>query len=230
MEHKHKPLKWITVIALIMIYAIFIEMVRRSGSPLSTVPTWVITRTLGITAYLLLFLGICLGITYGMPIWKGKQKIRSRVRDFHFLTNTGGVFLAMLHPMLLVIDAYVPFSWGQLIVPFTGPKEPFIYGLGTLTLYGLLFVVTTTDLRAKMSVKLWRAIHLSAYILFIFALAHGMMGGTDTRKIWIFSMYVVTFCTVLALMIAQVTMISSLKKRAQHGQHVREKNSMRFHS
>ncbi|MGP7816570.1 hypothetical protein [Niallia sp. 01092] len=125
---------------MILIYAAFIEVIRRSGSPLAAVPTWLITRTLGITAYLLLFFGICLGIFYGMPIWKGKQKQRSHIMSLHFFANTCGVFIGALHPMLLVIDAYVTFSWTQLLIPFTAPKEPFLYGLGTITLYGLLFV------------------------------------------------------------------------------------------
>ncbi|AJY74698.1 hypothetical protein [Paenibacillus beijingensis] len=226
MELKHKRLKWVIIIVIIAVFAVWIEMVRRSGTPLSTVPTWLITRTLGITAYLLLFLGICLGILYGMPIWKGKQNIRSKVKDLHFLVNTSGVLAAMLHPMLLVLDAYVTFSWVQLIVPFTAPKEPFLYGLGTLTLYGLLLVVITTDLKKSMSVKLWRTVHLSAYVLFILALAHGMMGGTDTRNIAIFSMYVVTFCAVLALMIVQTAMIRNLKKKAMRKQQLRARNSL----
>ncbi|RYM04659.1 hypothetical protein EWH99_09635 [Sporolactobacillus sp. THM7-7] len=121
--------------------------VRRSGSPLTTVPTWLITRTLGITAYLLLFFGICLGLLYGMPIWKDKQNTRLWIKNIHFLANTSGVFLAAIHPMLLVIDPYLPFRWTELIVPFTAPHEPFLYGLGTLTLYGLLFIIITTDLK-----------------------------------------------------------------------------------
>ncbi|MBP3039157.1 hypothetical protein J9303_06535 [Bacillaceae bacterium Marseille-Q3522] len=105
MEQKHKRLKWFTGIVLIVAYAVFIEMVRQSGSPLSTVPTWLITRTLGIAAYLLLFFGICLGILYGMPIWKGKQQMRSRMMSLHFFANTSGVFIGALHPMLLILDS-----------------------------------------------------------------------------------------------------------------------------
>lgn len=216
MEQKHKGLKWTFVLSAILIAALAVEMARRTDLLPLTAPTWLIVRVLGITAYLLLFFGICLGITFGMPVWGGNKVIRDRFIALHFYLNTTGVFVALLHPLLLVIDPYISFSWLQLIIPFTAPKEPLLYSLGTLTLYGLMFVVITTDLKKKMPVKVWRTFHLFAYLLFISALAHGMLGGTDTRNILIFSMYTVTFLTVLILMIIQVRMFSNLKRNALH--------------
>lgn len=216
MEQKHTVLKWIIGLALILIISLLIEFVRLMGILPASTPTWLIVRVLGIIAYLLLFCGICLGIISGMPIWKGKKESRDRLLSIHFFFNTTGVFVAMLHPLLLIIDPYVPFSWVQLIIPFTAPREPFLYGLGTLTLYGLLFVLLTTDLKKKMPVKLWRSFHMIAYLLFLSALTHGMLGGTDTRNVLIFAMYVFTFLVVMVLMITQIQMASSLKKKALH--------------
>ncbi|GEB77970.1 hypothetical protein [Sporolactobacillus inulinus] len=223
MEQKHKGLKWTIGLALILIISLFIEMERHTGFLSAAAPTWLIVRILGITAYLLLFCGICLGIMAGMPIWRGRKKARNRLLKTHSLLNTTGTFVAMLHPLLLIIDPYVPFSWMQLLIPFTAPKEPFLYGLGTLTLYGLLFILITTDLKNKMPVKLWRSFHLIAYVLFLLALTHGIMGGTDASNIVIFSMYVVTFVVVLALMIAQIHMVSAIKNKALRNQKVTER-------
>ncbi|SFG28905.1 hypothetical protein [Sporolactobacillus nakayamae] len=224
MEHKHKLLKWTIGLALILVICFFIELAHRTNILPASTPTWLTVRVLGITAYVLLFFGICLGITAGMPIWKGRKPARDLLLSIHFFFNTTGVFVAMLHPLLLVIDPYVPFSWMQLLIPFTAPREPFLYGLGTLTLYGLLFVLLTTDLKKKMPVKLWKSFHLISYILFLLALTHGIMGGTDSSNIIIFSMYVVTFVSVLALMIVQIQMVSALKKKALNKQHLTEHN------
>ncbi|MCO7127188.1 hypothetical protein NIE88_15570 [Sporolactobacillus shoreicorticis] len=214
MEQKHKVLKWIIGLALIFMISLFVEFERRTGSLSANAPTWLIVRVLGISAYLLLFCGICLGIIAGMPIWRGRKKGRDLLLSIHFFFNTTGVFVAMLHPLLLVIDPYVPFSWMQLLVPFTAPREPFLYGLGTLTLYGLLFVLLTTDLKKKMPTRLWHSFHLIAYLLFLLTLTHGIMGGTDSSNLLIFAMYVITFVSVLVLLIMQIHMVSSLKKRA----------------
>nr|WP_304654820.1 hypothetical protein [Sporolactobacillus sp. STSJ-5] len=202
-----------------IIISLFIEFERRTGFLSAHAPTWLIVRVLGISAYLLLFCGICLGIMAGMPIWRGRKKARDLLLSIHFFFNTTGVFVAMLHPLLLIIDPYVPFSWMQLLVPFTAPREPFLYGLGTLTLYGLLFVLLTTDLKEKMPRKIWHSFHLIAYLLFLLALTHGIMGGTDSKNILIFSMYVLTFLVVMVLMVAQIQMMSAIKKRALRKQH-----------
>jgi DMSO/TMAO reductase YedYZ heme-binding membrane subunit len=130
----------------------------------------------------------------------------------------------MLHPLLLVIDPYVPFSWIQLLIPFIAPREPFLYGLGTLTLYGFLFVLLTTDLKKKMPRKIWHSFHLIAYLLFLLALTHGIMGGTDSGNLFIFAMYVFTFISVLALMIVQIQMVSALKNKALSKQRLTERN------
>ncbi|GAY74935.1 hypothetical protein NBRC111894_489 [Sporolactobacillus inulinus] len=74
MEQKHKGLKWTIGLALILIISLFIEMERHTGFLSAAAPTWLIVRILGITAYLLLFCGICLGIMAGMPIWRGRKK------------------------------------------------------------------------------------------------------------------------------------------------------------
>ncbi|MFT8309745.1 MAG: hypothetical protein ABF629_01155 [Sporolactobacillus sp.] len=219
MDQKHKVLKWTVGFSLMIIISLFIEFERRTGFLSAHAPTWLIVRVLGISAYLLLFCGICLGIMAGMPIWRGRKKARDLLLSIHFFFNTTGVFVAMLHPLLLVIDPYVPFSWMQLLVPFTAPREPFLYGLGTLTLYGLLFVLLTTDLKEKMPRKIWHSFHLIAYLLFLLALTHGIMGGTDSKNILIFSMYVLTFLVVMVLMVAQIQMMSAIKKRALRKQH-----------
>jgi predicted ferric reductase len=224
LEKKHTLLKWTVGLALIFIISLFIEFERRTGSLSANTPTWLIVRVLGISAYLLLFCGICLGIMAGMPIWGGKKNGRDLLLRIHFYFNTIGVFVAMLHPLLLVVDPYVPFSWMQLLIPFTAPREPFLYGLGTLTMYGLLFVLITTDLKKKMPVKLWKSFHLIAYVLYLLALTHGIMGGTDSSNIIIFSMYVITFVSMLALMIIQIQMVSALKKKALSKQHLAERN------
>ncbi|MCQ2009923.1 hypothetical protein NOM01_07865 [Sporolactobacillus sp. STSJ-5] len=219
MDQKHKVLKWTVGFSLMIIISLFIEFERRTGFLSAHAPTWLIVRVLGISAYLLLFCGICLGIMAGMPIWRGRKKARDLLLSIHFFFNTTGVFVAMLHPLLLIIDPYVPFSWMQLLVPFTAPREPFLYGLGTLTLYGLLFVLLTTDLKEKMPRKIWHSFHLIAYLLFLLALTHGIMGGTDSKNILIFSMYVLTFLVVMVLMVAQIQMMSAIKKRALRKQH-----------
>ncbi len=162
-------------------------------------PTWEIIRILGITSYLLLFVGVSLGILYGMPLWKGKQK--AQVYKIHSLATIGGTFGGVLHAIFLTIDTYAPFSWKEILIPFTAEDQPFWNGLGTIALYGVLIIILSTDLRNKLKKKLWFAIHLCSYPMFVIALIHGLGSGTDTKLLPVYLMYTVTCGIVLLLVI-----------------------------
>jgi predicted ferric reductase len=53
--------------------------------------------------------------------------------------------------------------------------------VGTIALWGLALVVVTSWLRAFMSFGLWRVIHAAATGVFLLALVHGFVAGTDTK-------------------------------------------------
>lgn len=215
--NKFKWLKWIVGAAVILAAALVLEHVRDTGAEEASqfwlkFPAWQVIRISGLLSYFLLFLGISLGLTGSLPLWNGKQ--RAGIYQLHSFTAISGVFFGMFHAMFLVIDRYLPFSWTQLLIPFTANSKPVIYGLGTVTLYGLLILILTADLRSKLSKKVWRGVHLGAYLIYLTALAHGMFAGTDTKNKWIFLMYIATFSTILVLMAVQLALVNGRKKAA----------------
>ncbi|MGD8191437.1 ferric reductase-like transmembrane domain-containing protein [Brevibacillus ginsengisoli] len=162
-------------------------------------PTWEMIRVLGISAYVMLFVGVSLGICYSMPGRSGKAK--ANLYKIHSAATVSGMFLGMFHAMLLVIDTYEPFGWTQILVPFSAADKPLFTGLGTIAAYGMVLIILTTDLRNKLNKKVWRLIHISAYPTFIAALIHGIGVGTDTKNGWVFLMYVATTMIVTVLFI-----------------------------
>jgi hypothetical protein len=129
---------------------------------ISTWPIWQTIRVLGMVSYLLLFTGICLGILYSMPFWKGKTK--AALYKYHSSATVAGVFCGIFHAMLLVIDLHMPFSWKEILIPFASRNEPLWNGLGTLALYGMLIITFTTDIRTKLK-KMCGARSISVPIL-----------------------------------------------------------------
>ncbi|WP_010630753.1 hypothetical protein [Sporolactobacillus vineae] len=214
MNKKYPVFQRTAGLAILLLIGLITDLGQRNGLAPDPVQSSTMIRVLGILAFLLLFLGICVGIVLGMPVWRGKKASRDRWISVHFYLNSGCIFLAALHPMLLIADT-LPFTWLQILVPFTAPHEPFLYGLGTLTFYGFLFLLITADVRRLMPAKVWHSIHLLSYLLFLAALTHGILGGSDARNPLIFMMYVSTFLIVLILMIIQVGMIGSLRKKAR---------------
>ena len=148
-------------------------------------PLWQVIRSLGVLAYILITIGISLGLVYTFPGWNPDRK--ADVYELHtFFTNTG-MILGVLHGIITVIDPYMPFSWSEVFIPFTAQHAPFLNGLGTLAAYGMLLVIFTSDIRHKIAIKVWHWVHLLSYPVFVMSFIHGYFVGTDTRTLgWMY--------------------------------------------
>jgi sulfoxide reductase heme-binding subunit YedZ len=168
---------------------------------LVNLPTWTLIRLFGILSYLSLFVGMALGITYSYPHWRGQRK--ARLLRWHTYANHLGTCLALLHTLLLIIDTFMPFEWKEILIPFTAKQSAGLNGIGTLALYGLLLLIFTTDIRQKLKKKLWFALHLLSYPIFILSLFHGLYIGTDSSTMFIKAMYVSTAILLVGLTVVR---------------------------
>jgi methionine sulfoxide reductase heme-binding subunit len=171
-------------------------------------PLWQMIRSLGIVSYLMIAAGICLGILYSFPTLPKKYK--ARFYKLHTFFTNGGTVIGLLHGVITVIDTYMPFSWSEVLIPFTAKHSPFLNGLGTLSAYGLLILIFTSDIRNKIKKKVWFTIHLSSYPIFIMAFIHGFFLGTDTASSGVRWMYFLSIVAVIALTGARGFMRRSL--------------------
>ncbi|UPK42932.1 ferric reductase-like transmembrane domain-containing protein [Paenibacillus pabuli] len=160
-------------------------------------PTWNIIRISGIAAYLLLFAGVFLGIAQGMPMAKGKPK--AVMFKWHTRTTWLAFGLGLVHALTLYIDHYSPFAWSELLIPFTASVHPIGSGLGTLSLYGLVIVLLSSDLRNKLGRKWWFMFHMLSYPVFIGLLFHGMVTGSDSSHVLMRLMYVFTGLSIIGI-------------------------------
>ncbi|MCM3134562.1 ferric reductase-like transmembrane domain-containing protein [Paenibacillus polysaccharolyticus] len=160
-------------------------------------PTWNIIRISGIAAYILLFAGVFLGIAQGMPIAKGKPK--AVMFKWHTRTTWLAFGLGITHALMLVIDHYSPFTWRELLIPFTASVHPIGTGLGTLAFYGLLIVLLSSDLRNKLGRKWWFMFHMLSYPVFAGLLIHGMVTGSDSGHVIMRLMYVFTGVSIIGI-------------------------------
>jgi methionine sulfoxide reductase heme-binding subunit len=177
---------------------------------ITSMPIWQIIRSLGIVSYIFLTAGICLGMVYSFPIWSGKRKAALyKLHTFSTITGTG---LGLLHGVITVIDQYTPFTWSEVLIPFTASHAPFLNGIGTLSGYGLLFIILTSDLRNKIKKKVWLAIHMTSYPIFIMAFIHGYFLGTDSNIIGIRWIYFISIALVISLTAIRIIMVPASKR------------------
>ena len=96
---------------------------------ISSPVTWYAARAGGAVAYVLLSSSVAVGIALA-----GKARLpglpRFAVEDVHrFLGLLAGTFIGV-HVVGIALDATVPFSLGQLVVPFTASYRPLWTGIG----------------------------------------------------------------------------------------------------
>lgn len=171
-------------------------------------PTWIITRAAGLSAFYLLTAGVVSGIFCGSPGIKGIWK--ARIYRFHSKTQSFGLIAAIAHVIVLAIDSYMKFDWITLIVPFSAPQHRFEYGLGSLAMYGLLVIMLTSDFRGLLANRIWKTIHMAAYPVFFLALIHGLFAGTDSAKPLVFWSY-----PAAALLVVAATAVRALTEIRQ---------------
>lgn len=180
--------------------------VAQSGTA-TTQPTnntfWYITRAAGFTAYLLLFLNVCLGLEVRshffdtvFPRWQSF--------DLHQFTALVAIGFAILHVLSLLGDTFIHFNIAQVFIPFNAPYRPFWTGFGVISFYLLLAITASFYVRRFIGQKTWRSIHYLTFFLFLFVLIHGIFSGTDSGSNWARLIYWVTGFTVLVLTLRRI--------------------------
>jgi predicted ferric reductase len=179
-----------------MVIAATAALLGRSLSPL----TWYLARASGVTLYLLLWGSVCLGLGITTKLLD-RLTSRSVIYSLHtFTTQLAYGFLA-LHLLSLLADGHMPFSAGQLLVPFASDAgEPWT-GLGVLAMYLLALIGVSGLARRFISFGAWRSLHMLTLPLFLLALAHGIGAGTDSERLWALALYLTTGLSVLWLLV-----------------------------
>lgn len=70
------------------------------------------------------------------------------------------------------------------VVPFVATYRTFYLGLGTLASDLLIIIIATGVARRAFAGRrpgLWRAVHVSAYFMWLFAILHGLLAGRAAR-------------------------------------------------
>jgi predicted ferric reductase len=139
---------------------------------------WYLARATGIVAWALLSASVIWGLLISTRLAKGRPT-PAWLLDLHrFLGGTAVVF-TVGHVVGLVADSYVTFDLVDLLVPFASSWKPGPVALGVVGFYLLAAVEITSLLMRRLPRKLWRAVHMSSFVLFWSATFHFVLAGTD---------------------------------------------------
>jgi DMSO/TMAO reductase YedYZ heme-binding membrane subunit len=89
------------------------------------------------------------------------------------------------------------------------PWKPVAVAAGVVAFWMLLAVEVTSLLMKHLPRRLWRAVHLSSFVLFVAATAHGFAAGTDAgNQIFVMA------CVALSALIVMLTMARVATRKA----------------
>lgn len=174
---------------------------------------WYIARAAGFTAYGLLTLTVCMGLLVQTKLMDAIVA-RWQTFDLHQVTALVALGFVALHIFALLGDQYMGYTIPQLFVPFLSAYRPTEVAIGIVALYLFVVVVASFYVRRDIGYQTWRAIHYSTFAVFLLALGHGALAGTDTGAPWARLIYWVTGLIVLLLTIWRINRVAAHDAKA----------------
>jgi predicted ferric reductase len=139
---------------------------------------WYLSRASGLVAYALLALSMMLGLLLSTRFAKGWPGTATAF-SLHEHASVLGLSFALFHAIVLLGDRHTPFTVAELVLPFGAAYHPFALGLGQLAFYGTVLLVGSFYVRKRIGQHAWRILHFVSFVVFVAALAHGLLAGTD---------------------------------------------------
>lgn len=139
---------------------------------------WYVARATGIVAWALLAASVIWGLLLSTRLARGRPT-PAWLLDLHRFLGGAAVVFTALHLAGLVADDYVDFGLADVLVPYASGWQPGPVALGVVSLYVLTTVEASSLAMRRMPRRVWRAVHLTSYVLFWSATFHFILAGTD---------------------------------------------------
>lgn len=145
----------------------------------STKVWWYMSRSAGIVAWALCAASVLWGMALATRAL-GRNPTAPWLLDLHRFLGGLAVTFVGIHMVSLMLDPFVRFTVGDLLVPFASTQyRPGAVAWGVVAFYLLLAVEVTSLLKKRLPVGLWRQVHLTSYVLYAMATVHLLTAGTD---------------------------------------------------
>jgi hypothetical protein len=160
--------------------------------------SWEAVRASGFTAYLLVTASAVLGLLLSLR-WQSRRWPRLVTNEMHNFVTLLALAFGMVHGLLAWLDPFTRFGLAEVLVPLVSHYRPLWMAFGIVTLYMLIALLLSTWLRPWIGYRLWRVLHVGAFLVFVFATIHGVGTGSDTRTVWGAGIYAIAVLAVLSL-------------------------------
>jgi hypothetical protein len=144
--------------------------------------TWYAARASGLLAWALITASIVWGLVLSTRVIRRKGA-PAWWRAMHTFMGTLALVFVGVHLLALWADNYVHFGPDELFVPMASGWRPGAVAWGIAAAYLLAAIQLSSWAIHKLPRRLWHAIHLSSFGLFISATVHGLAAGADRNNL-----------------------------------------------
>lgn len=165
--------------------------------------SWYITRATGITAFILLYLVMFLGLSIRNPFVSRLIKPITSL-NVHGWLSVQSLILAAFHGIVLIFDKYLHFNLYDIFIPFYAKIYTREIALGLLGFYLMLILIITSYLRKKINYKIWRGLHFLNIVLYVAVFMHALYLGSDLQSGVLRTIFILINIPLLFLIISNI--------------------------
>jgi methionine sulfoxide reductase heme-binding subunit len=167
---------------------------------------WYTVRASGLVAWGLVAASVLWGMILSTRVTRRPRP--PWVLDLHrFLSGLAFAFVAV-HLVGLLADSFVGFGPGELTVPYASHWRPGAVAWGIVALYLLVAVEITSLLMRHLPRRVWHAIHLTSFVVFVAVIAHAFTAGADAANPLMVGFAVVTSGAAVFLLLFRILSLS----------------------
>jgi sulfoxide reductase heme-binding subunit YedZ len=140
---------------------------------------WITSRAAGTAALLLSSAAVCVGLTMGGRLVKGRD-----LRVTHEALSLATLAALAVHAFALLGDGFLRPSLADVTVPFASSyRQPWMM-IGIVSGWMMVALGLSYYARGRIGPKRWRSLHRLTALAWIGGLVHSLGEGTDAGMAW----------------------------------------------
>ena len=140
---------------------------------------WIVSRSSGIVAFVLVTISVFLGLAMaGRPV-RGPAFTRT-MRALHEQTALAALIAIGVHGLAILADPWLQPGLAGVAIPFEIGLHRFAIGLGIVAAYLALLLGVSFYFRRRIGPRLWRQAHRATIAVYVLGLVHALGAGSDT--------------------------------------------------
>jgi methionine sulfoxide reductase heme-binding subunit len=153
---------------------------------LSTQGWWIVSRSSGIVAFVLVTISVFLGLTMAGKPFREPGFART-LKALHEQTALAALIAIGVHGTGILLDPWLKPGVTGVSIPFVLSLHRFWVGIGIIAGYLAVLLGLSFYFRKQIGPRLWRQAHRATVLVYVLGLFHALGSGTDTGSLPFFA-------------------------------------------